>query len=719
MTSEQSEELNNSNEQGKGCDLVTFKEDLLPILKLTEYVDDQRQAIESNDNTTCDTNDTKLLAEKDTKNLKTVNKTASDNSEYEICVRYSDLLNPPPLRIQVNTIQSKVEEILQEKYPESLTFDEKIIKFENILRIPKKSIVKNKKNVRLKSYSHSNLFDIKKMKRCESLKNKTPNILSHSLEDVRIKPDTPNLCEPEVDCYPYNRLSENEMLAQMLSDKDLEKEELLENLRSNDFIAKEKHLLQLRSNELKNNLQESNEQCLRIITDKQKSKDQFTTQTNESQLINPLEFDINVIMEDKVKMLGDKLENERTDYKKHKRLLEDEIKMLTNENRMVKAKFEEERIQKHLIELEAEKLIEDNDLLRKGSSERLLQNNTTNFERTLYERKFEDLTQDFHHLLNEKQLAETEFDNKLIEAKSSIQELKEENQRIQDKYDEILTENRALKSHNLVIKVDKKNQEKLENELIMIKEKLNDTVERLETSSNEGAIYKRQLDTIKVEMNSLNYQLKLKEEQCQTLKPDRQLIPENNSQSLKEIASLQEKITNAEEELILWKKKYDNLNIENLKLQDELNSKEDLNEAARNVTGNTRVLELETLLRERENQIIKYEINTKLDINELHKALSTTKELEGKVEKYDEERRRHIQDVRDLKKDREIAVTNSIAQSNALEYLNEELDKVNQLLIESSIEVSENNVFLNTTPQAIHMIHLNLENWHQNIHIYL
>lgn len=78
---------------------------------------------------------------------------------------------------------------------------------------------------------------------------------------------------------------------------------------------------------------------------------------------------------------------------------------------------------------------------------------------------------------------------------------------------------------------------------LFFKEKLNDTMERLEASSNEGAIYRRQLDTVKVEVNSLNHQLKFKEEECQTLKNDLQSNPENNVDFEEKIKILKEKVS--------------------------------------------------------------------------------------------------------------------------------------------------------------------------------
>ena len=48
-------------------------------------------------------------------------------------------------------------------------------------------------------------------------------------------------------------------------------------------------------------------------------------------------------------------------------------------------------------------------------------------------------------------------------------------------------------------------------------------------------------------------------------------------------------------------------------------------------------MELENVIRERENQIIKYEINSKLDLNELEKSMQNAKELEETVKRLEEE----------------------------------------------------------------------------------
>lgn len=49
------------------------------------------------------------------------------------------------------------------------------------------------------------------------------------------------------------------------------------------------------------------------------------------------------------------------------------------------------------------------------------------------------------------------------------------------------------------------------------------------------------------------------------------------------------------------------------------------------------IIEMENIIRERENQIIKYEINSRLDLDELEKSIKTIKELEENVEKLEKE----------------------------------------------------------------------------------
>lgn len=63
---------------------------------------------------------------------------------------------------------------------------------------------------------------------------------------------------------------------------------------------------------------------------------------------------------------------------------------------------------------------------------------------------------------------ETEYDNKIRDAELSIQELKEENKKIHDDYDTLISENRIIKNYNIAIGKDKKNEERMKAELILI-----------------------------------------------------------------------------------------------------------------------------------------------------------------------------------------------------------------------------------------------------------